>query len=65
MIRRKSATTPFLVPSTHKNAKAHVHSLLAEELRGIRRSLAQLERDLESNVTEIRRARRERNSEVA
>lgn len=64
MTRRKSATT-FLVAQPHKSARMHAHSLLEAELLDIRRSLAQLERELESNVTEIRRARREQNSEVA
>ena len=65
MTRRNSPSAPFLVSPIHKSAKLQAHSLLEAELRDIRRSLVRLERELESNVTEIRRSRRERSSEVA
>jgi hypothetical protein len=66
MTRRKSTSLPFLVPSVNHSARSQARSLLEAELREIRRTLAQLERELESNVTEIGRPRRQqRDSEVA
>jgi len=62
MTHREVHTRPFLVSHPHhRNARAQAHSMLEAELQDIRRNLERLERELEKNVVEMRRRKRENN----